>query len=735
MIALLNKQFLRQLDQYRHKTIYAKVISLNNKEEPIEKIEGVVTGGSISVDGTSAIRRSCNLTMTSQNVNINNVYWGITNKVSIEIGLQNDIDNRYDKIIWFPQGIYILTDFKTSHQVNNYTITLNAKDKMCLLNGDISGTFNAETDLGIEYLVDENKEITERKIPISEIIIEMIRHYAKEPFANIIINDLDSFGLQLLENKNADKVYFLLYSTEENNDNGRKTLKYLLEKDTVDSISCLTNSKIKKISDLEKYKDELSFYQTIEEDDINLINAQTNFSIFMYKGKKVYVQRIGTGDTIGYTPIDLVYPDELVASVGESVTSILDKIIQVLGDFEYFYNLKGQFVFQKKKTYISSSWSNILNANGENYISPAKLSEKISYSFDNSVLITSFQNDPKLSNIKNDYTVWGSKRTSEGAEIPIHARYAIDKKPEFYYSFELQNNHGDIIRSPTFYTIYKKNKLPANISLPENTIIRTVDWREIIYQMALDYYKYYHTDMYEYYLRQNNQFFIDNKSAYPRGETGYEQYYHDIQGFWRLLYLGYDNIPEDTDLTNYFDANDKYYPLWNKDVINNPTGLIFWFDFFDSFNSEIEKFSIPAIGDRTKNINDDKIRAIIYPDTPDIVFIEPGRNDQIEIYNNGYQVFTDIDANSGIISSMSVSTRRKTIHDQIDTMLYDYSYFNNSITMSSVPIYYLEPNSIISVDDNLSNIHGYFTLSKFTIPLTYNGTMSITAVKIPQKIY
>jgi len=53
--------------------------------------------------------------MTSQNVNINNVYWGITNKVSIEIGLQNDIDNRYDKIIWFPQGIYILTDFKTSH--------------------------------------------------------------------------------------------------------------------------------------------------------------------------------------------------------------------------------------------------------------------------------------------------------------------------------------------------------------------------------------------------------------------------------------------------------------------------------------------------------------------------------------------------------------------------------------------------------------------------------------------
>jgi hypothetical protein len=45
---------------------------------------------------------------------------------------------------------------------------------------------------------------------------------------------------------------------------------------------------------------------------------------------------------------DLTYAGDLIANAGDSVTSILDKIKSMLGDFEYFYNLDGKFVFQKK---------------------------------------------------------------------------------------------------------------------------------------------------------------------------------------------------------------------------------------------------------------------------------------------------------------------------------------------------------------------------------------------------
>jgi hypothetical protein len=45
--------------------------------------------------------------------------------------------------------------------------------------------------------------------------------------------------------------------------------------------------------------------------------------------------------------------------------------------------------------------------------------------------------------------------------------------------------------------------------------------------MALDYYKYGHLDDFEIRVSQTNP------GHYPLGITGYEQYYIDLQGFWR----------------------------------------------------------------------------------------------------------------------------------------------------------------------------------------------------------
>jgi hypothetical protein len=46
-----------------------------------------------------------------------------------------------------------------------------------------------------------------------------------------------------------------------------------------------------------------------------------------------------------------------------------------------------------------------------------------------------------------------------------------------------------------------------------------------------------------------------------------------------------------------------------------------------------------------------------------------------------------------------------------------------------VPIYYLEPNTRVHVFDEETNINGDYIVSKITIPLAYNGTMSLTATK------
>jgi hypothetical protein len=58
------------------------------------------------------------------------------------------------------------------------------------------------------------------------------------------------------------------------------------------------------------------------------------------------VAKIEYGQTAGYLETDLTYTGDLIANIGETVTSVLDKIKNMLGNFEYFYNTQGQFIFQ-----------------------------------------------------------------------------------------------------------------------------------------------------------------------------------------------------------------------------------------------------------------------------------------------------------------------------------------------------------------------------------------------------
>ena len=86
---MLDEEFLRELDQYPHKFLWAKIISLNMDEYPLEEITGKITSGSVNIDGTSVLRRTCSMTMVAQDVNINEFYWGLKTKFRFYIGVEN----------------------------------------------------------------------------------------------------------------------------------------------------------------------------------------------------------------------------------------------------------------------------------------------------------------------------------------------------------------------------------------------------------------------------------------------------------------------------------------------------------------------------------------------------------------------------------------------------------------------------------------------------------------------
>lgn len=868
---LLDRDFLKELDQIQEKEIYAKIISLTLDEEPLQEITGSATGGSISIDGSSAVRRTCNLTMVTDQVNVNSFYWGLHTKFKLSVGLKNKINNKYPDIIWFPMGIYAITAFNVSQSVNNYTISISGKDKMCYLNGELGGTVTALThDFGTYDYTDEYGVTTNQSNPIRDIIIEAVHEFGHEPFQNIQINDLDDYGIELLEYRGEDPMYFLIDSitgevanvllrppkdgdfiiagTEDNySSNGKRRLSifraiedntYSEKIDNIDKISAtlenftsdntstaledlilkemdkegasqeikdgwvssgsasLTNKmlvdiKVKNLQSSLKSQEQsvndfqqaldmnmadltsvLNSYEKFSSTDKNfskvenkklvgeihdkIENLTTNYSeniisveelvtgvqkiassktqilddlnnsylanldikkdvlnssecqALIEKTVKDYISlrtqgktlndpqsiysqivdfgegfifnplfdldvgadtaatnptlisdgtnyysvaKIEYGQTAGYRLTDLTYAGDLIMNTGETITAMLDKIVSMLGNFEYFYDLNGHFVFQKKRTYATTSWNNIVNNNEEQYVDNAAYTSAVQYSFEDSKLITSFSNNPTLSNLKNDFSIWGTRKGITGSEIPVHMRYALDTKPNIYKAFdgtiyttmdevqyidyvkkntfssgcfqktpnpngipedwwELRNwaeyykiwqghypteviykytqtsnmnpsqyfslhpkapygwpsnvvddwiikdgmyyhthsqcNHtltwwlAEFAKDPSITVyIYKpitatgNNNISGEITgvIVDTSHLRpNLDWRELIYQMALDYRKYNRDSDFNIKLYNNNGSYVKN------GLTGYESYYTDLEGFWRQIY-------------------------------------------------------------------------------------------------------------------------------------------------------------------------------------------------------
>lgn len=552
---LYDKEFLLKLDKSKNKTIYARVTALKFDESPVETIEGRVTQGSINIDGASAVRRTCSLSIVAQNFNYNDYYWGLNTKFKLEIGVQNLVDSFYPDVIWFNQGIYLITGFNTSRSTNNFTISINGKDKMCLLNGEVSGSFESSIDFGQieEESADGIWEI--RKIPIPEIIRNMVHTYGGEPYWNIIINDLDTYGLELLEYRYDIPMF--LYRQYKNNLYDNVVLGGENRQCEVYSVENGEPKNKERETTLDQLKNiELELL-------VDSLTGVTNPKLIKMDNDFYYVAKVEYGQTAGYRTTDLVYAGDLLANVGESVVSILDKIKNMLVEFEYFYDLDGHFVFQKKKSFTSTLWSPLgVDENGD----PAVIENLMNatataYTFSGGELITGFNNNPNLLNLRNDYSIWGERVGVSGANIPIHLRYAIDLKPTSYTQIYIEENNPDIIAYNEKYgTTLKFQPNPKTFSVEDGW-----DWREIIYQMALDYYRYNYLDDFEIRLIRANP-------QYQTGQTGYESYYIDLQGFWRQLYdptllEEIEKYESDYDIL-MSDKNTEYSLEWWKELIS-----------------------------------------------------------------------------------------------------------------------------------------------------------------------
>lgn len=713
---LFDKNFLLQLDSQQNIEKFARVTLLNKEELPIEQIEGKITsGGSINIDGKSAIRRSCSLTMIANN-DFHESYWAVKSKFKLEIGIRNFIDATYPDVIWFNQGIYVFTSFSVSRTTNNFTVSLQGKDKGCLINGELSGNFTYQVDLGSIENIDINGDKTITKLEIKDILINLMHEYAGEPFRNIIINDLNIQGFELMEYR-YDKDLFL-YRQKDNSiyDN-------MFFEDTAPDFYYNGN----KVDFTNKDQQGFETLTSTFEEELE----PYDFYMESNRSTKYRIARIQYGQTGGYKVTNLVYPGELIAAVGETISSILDKIVKVLGQFEYFYDTDGRFIFQKKQYYFDSPIGSTETEEDKFFYQ-----DPIAYTFNNFKMINSVNNSVGISNVKNDFSIHGERTGISGVNIPIHLRFSVDEKPSQYTTISVGDEELKEYNEKYSTQLSGQNSVTyktANAYKNEGKVVKC-DWREVIYRMALDHYKYGFLDSFEVKVMQANP------NIFPTGITSYEQYYIDLLGMWKDLYF-----PEIFEYQEQFEnASEAAKPLilakmqgknpedyfsngWNKKKDTSPETLTFWFDFLEP-DGRADSYGVKQIGSRTKTINDNSIKAIYFRRTPDVIFSEDiNKEDQI----SGYR-YLQIPGLDGMFVN---SAQGRSAKDELDNLLYNHLFSADNITIQVKPIYYLEPNTKIQLIDEETNLSGEYIISRLSIPLSYNGMMSITATKAVKNIF
>ena len=671
---LRDKNFLKTIDRISLKEEFAKITILNWQELPIEDIQGKVSSGTLNINGNSSLRRTCNLTILidENNSNITSVKnsLSINKKIKLDIGIKNNTSQylEYD-IIWFPLGTYIISSVSITNTNSQITsASLQLKDKMCLLNGECGGLLPASVTFSSYDVLDANGAYQTEQPTIYTIIKYVVNYFGGEQLPKILISDVDERVRKVMKWTGSNPLYITQYtSTTSGVQYGATT-----DKEQVDEA----------------------------------LAAGTIDSYTEYK----------SGQDVGYIYTDFIYPGELIGDAGNSVCDILDKIKSALGNYEYFYDLDGNFIFQEIKNYLNTSKSTTdLNGMEQNDYLIDITKGKSVYTFDDSFLISSYSNAPQYSMIKNDYIVWGMREdATTGATYPIRYHLAIDTKPQtgntykvFFYDdpddgirkakrpiqFSTRDGFPSQGAEDTFYlaldtnTVYKwDTEQNTYVTLTTQTKdITTADWRTELYLSGA----------------QAEGFSLDTNN-----------YYTELNNEWPKMY----------DI-----ENGEFYEEYEKD----PASLDYFLDFIDS-SAAIGELSISNIGKRSKIVVDEDINCIFEREIPNLVMIDASQDSAIvteqreEAQRKGQDY---IQVTGAIYNLLATGGTQNSAFERVKELIYQYTSYNESITLQCLPIYYLDVNQRITVNDSKSNIYGDYMINSISIPLNISSMMTISATR------
>ena len=96
------------------------------------------------------------------------------------------------------------------------------------------------------------------------------------------------------------------------------------------------------------------------------------------------------------------------------------------------------------------------------------------------------------------------------------------------------------------------------------------------------------------------------------------------------------------------------------------------------------------------------------------------------------QPYSNVD--SKVYAAVAIGTIGYTAQEVARDLLYQYTNYNENISIQSIPIYYLDVNSRITVKDRKSGIYGDYIIKSISLPLGAENTMTISATRAMERI-
>jgi len=173
------------------------------------------------------------------------------------------------------------------------------------------------------------------------------------------------------------------------------------------------------------------------------------------------------------------------------------------------------------------------------------------------------------------------------------------------------------------------------------------------------------------------------------------------------------------------------------EATSDPSSINYFLDFIDS-EAAIGEFSISNIGKRSKVITDNDINCIFEPNIPDLVLINNGDEAAIVAENRSEceakgQDYIQIE--ESLYEKIANGGSKNSAYAAVRDLLYQYTSYNETISLQAIPIFYLDTNIRITINDKVSGIYGDYIVNSISLPLSVSGTMILSATRAIERIW